>query len=144
MSLLESLMPKSGSTHNSKRVGRGRGSGKGGTAAKGHKGQKARSGGSIRRGFEGGQSPMARRLPKFGFKNTQFKTTYNVVNLDQLNRFDGDVTPDTLRLAGLVGPGLVKVLGRGELKKSLTLKVNKISEKAKTAVEAAGGKIEVI
>ena len=95
MGILGSLRPKRGSTHNSKRIGRGRGSGKGGTATKGHKGQKARTGGTVRRGFEGGQSPMARRLPKFGFTNATFKTVYQIVNLEQLNRFDGDVTPET-------------------------------------------------
>ncbi|MBK7843570.1 MAG: 50S ribosomal protein L15 [Bdellovibrionales bacterium] len=144
MGILGSLRPKRGSTHNSKRIGRGRGSGKGGTATKGHKGQKARTGGTVRRGFEGGQSPMARRLPKFGFTNATFKTVYQVVNLEQLNRFDGDVTPETLKLAGLVGKGLVKILARGDLKKPLTIKAHKVSEKAKAAIESAGGKIEVI
>lgn len=144
MGILGSLKPKRGSTHNSKRIGRGRGSGKGGTATKGHKGQKARTGGAVRRGFEGGQSPMARRLPKFGFTNASFKTVYQVVNLEQLNRFDGDVTPETLKLAGLVGKGLVKILARGGLKKPLSIKAHKVSEKAKAAIESAGGKIEVI
>jgi large subunit ribosomal protein L15 len=144
MGILGSLRPKRGSTHNSKRIGRGRGSGKGGTATKGHKGQKARTGGTVRRGFEGGQSPMARRLPKFGFTNATFKTVYQIVNLEQLNRFDGDVTPETLKLAGLVGKGLVKILARGDLKKPLSIKAHKVSEKAKAAIESAGGKIEVI
>ncbi|MBK8203718.1 MAG: 50S ribosomal protein L15 [Bdellovibrionales bacterium] len=144
MGILGSLRPKRGSTHNSKRIGRGRGSGKGGTATKGHKGQKARTGGTVRRGFEGGQSPMARRLPKFGFTNASFKTVYQIVNLEQLNRFDGDVTPETLKLAGLVGKGLVKILARGDLKKPLSIKAHKVSEKAKAAIESAGGKIEVI
>lgn len=144
MGSLDTLRPKRGSTHKSKKIGRGRGSGKGGTATKGHKGQKARSGGSVRRGFEGGQSPMARRLPKFGFTNSSFKKVYQVVNLEQLNRFEGDVTPETLKLAGLVGRGLVKILGRGELTKALTVKVHKVSENAKAAIESAGGKIEVI
>ena len=144
MGILGSLRPKRRSTHNSKRIGRGRGSGKGGTATKGHKGQKARTGGTVRRGFEGGQSPMARRLPKFGFTNASFKTVYQIVNLEQLNRFDGDVTPETLKLAGLVGKGLVKILARGDLKKPLSIKAHKVSEKAKAAIESAGGKIEVI
>ncbi len=144
MSVLETLKPKSGSIQGSKRVGRGRGSGKGGTAAKGHKGQKARSGAPIPRGFEGGQTPMARRLPKFGFTNARFKTTYDVVNLDQLNRFEGDVTPETLKLAGLVTGGPVKILARGEISKALNIRAHKVSEKAKVAIESAGGKIEVI
>lgn len=144
MGILGSLKPKRGSTQKSKRIGRGRGSGMGGTSTKGHKGQKARSGGSVRRGFEGGQSPMARRLPKFGFTNAAFKKVYQIVNLEQLNRFDGDVTPDTLKLAGLIGSGRVKILGRGELKKALVIKAHKVSEKAKAAIESAGGKIEVI
>ncbi|MCC7404657.1 MAG: 50S ribosomal protein L15 [Bdellovibrionales bacterium] len=144
MSVLGSLRPKRGSTHNSKRVGRGIGSGKGGTAAMGHKGQKARKGAPIRRGFEGGQTPMARRLPKFGFTNAEFKVRYEVVNVGQLNRFTGDVTPETLKLAGLVNNGPVKILGKGELKKALNVKANKVSEKAKSAIESAGGKIEVI
>ncbi|MCB0363884.1 MAG: 50S ribosomal protein L15 [Bdellovibrionaceae bacterium] len=144
MSALGNLKPKRGATHGSKRVGRGRGSGKGGTAAKGHKGQKARKGAPIRRGFEGGQTPMARRLPKFGFTNARFKVKYDVVNIGQLNRFEGDVTPETLKLAGLVGNGPVKILARGELSKALTVKAHKVSEKAKSAIESAGGKIEVI
>ena len=144
MSVLGTLKPKRGSIQGSKRIGRGRGSGKGGTAAKGHKGQKARSGAPIPRGFEGGQTPMARRLPKFGFTNAQFKKTYDVVNIGQLNRFEGDVTPETLKLAGLVNSGPVKILARGELKKALNIKAHKVSEKAKTAIESAGGKIEVI
>jgi len=144
MGVLGTLKPKRGSVQGSKRVGRGRGSGKGGTAAKGHKGQKSRSGAPIPRGFEGGQTPLARRLPKFGFTNARFKTTYDVVNLGQLNRFEGEITPETLKLAGLVRCGPVKILARGELKKALNVKAHKISKKAQAAIESAGGKIEVI
>lgn len=144
MSLLAELKPKRGSTHKERRVGRGDGSGWGGTAGKGHKGQKARSGAPIKRGFEGGQMPMARRLPKFGFTNAKFKTEYNIVNISQLNMLDGEVTPETLRTAGLVGKGLVKVLANGEMSKSLTVKAHKFSETAKQAIEKAGGTVEVI
>jgi len=145
MSLLESLRPKSGSVKNERRVGRGDSSGWGGTAGKGHKGQKARSGGSIKRGFEGGQTSLVRRLPKFGFTNKQFKTTYEVVNLDQLNKMDGEVTPETLKNLGFSSKsGLFKVLGRGELSKALTIKVHKASESAKKAIEAAGGTVELL
>lgn len=146
MSFLASLKPNEGSVHYRKRIGRGRGSGMGGTATKGHKGQKARSGGSIRRGFEGGQSPMARRLPKFGFTNNRFKQVYDTVNLSQLNRFEGDVSPETLKLAGLVRPGAfkIKVLGQGELKKPLKIRAHKVSQGAKEKIESIGGKIEVI
>lgn len=144
MSLLSELKPKRGSTHKKKRVGRGDGSGWGGTAGKGHKGQKARSGAPIKRGFEGGQMPMARRLPKFGFTNTNFKTTYNIVNISQLNNLDGEVTPQMLKDMGLVGTGLVKILADGELSKALTVKAHKFSESAKKAIEGAGGTAEVI
>lgn len=142
MSLLSNLHPKKGSTSTAKRVGRGRGSGKGGTSGKGHKGQKARSGGSIKRGFEGGQTPLARRLPKFGFKNTNFKTTYEIVNLKNLEKFSGDVTVDILKASGLIKKGPVKILGDGELSKALNVTAHKFSAKAKQAIEAAGGKAE--
>lgn len=144
MSLLKTLAPKEGSKHYSKRIGRGIGSGMGGTATKGHKGQLARTGGTVRRGFEGGQTPMHRRLPKFGFSNVAFATEYDIVNLSQLAKLSGEVTPETLHQVGLVGKGLVKVLGNGELKKALTVKAHKFSESAKKAIEAAGGKVEVI
>ena len=143
MSLLENLKPKKGSTHKKKRVGRGDGSGWGGTAAKGHKGQKARSGGSIRWGFEGGQMPIQRRLPKFGFTNI-FRTEYQVINLDQLNAFEGEVNPETLKRAGFKRKKPFKVLGSGKVEKALTVKAHKFSQSAKAAIEAAGGKIEVI
>lgn len=144
MSLLGSLRPKKGSTHNSKRLGRGRGSGKGGRAGKGNKGQKARKSGNIRRGFEGGQTPIHRRFPKIGFKNTMFTTRYEVVNLVALDKLSGEVTPETMKAAGLIKNGPVKILARGEIKKALTVKAHKFSETAKTAIEKAGGKIEVI
>lgn len=144
MSLLSSLHPKKGAKSTSKRVGRGIGSGRGKTAGKGHKGQKARSGGAILRGFEGGQMPLARRLPKFGFTNAKFKKEYEIINIKDLNNLSGDVTPESLQKAGLVGKGPVKILGDGELKASLTVKAHKFSTKAKSSIEAAGGKAEVI
>lgn len=144
MSLLESLAPAKGSKHYQKRLGRGRGSGLGQTSGKGHKGQLARSGGVSRRGFEGGQTPLIRRLPKFGFSNTQFETKYSVINLSQLEKLSGTVTPETLKEAGLVRKGLVKILGNGKLSKNLTVKAHKFSNTAKSAIEAAGGKTEVI
>lgn len=144
MSLLSGLRPPKGAEKkDTKRRGRGIGSGWGGTAGKGHKGQRARTGGRVRRGFEGGQMPLHRRLPKFGFTN-QFRTTYEVVNLDTLNRFEGTVTPESLHEAKAVGSGLVKVLGRGKLSKALTVRAHKFSESAKAAIEQAGGKAEVI
>ncbi len=143
MSLLESLIPKKGSHYVSKRLGRGNGSGKGGTAGKGHKGQKARSGGSIIRGFEGGQTPMARRLPKFGFSNVQFTTRYEVVNLKQLNEMTGDVNMDTLKAAGLIKKGPVKILGEGDLTAKVNVTAHKFSGSAQKAIEAKGGTVNV-
>lgn len=145
MSLLSNLKPKAGSTHYAKRIGRGIGSGMGGTATKGHKGQIARTGGTVRRGFEGGQTPLSRRLPKFGFTNVAFATEFQIVNLSDLSKFEGNVDSSSLYKAGLVTKSArVKVLGNGELKKSLTVKAHAFSEKAKQAIEKAGGKIEVI
>jgi large subunit ribosomal protein L15 len=144
MSLLGSLRPKKGSTGYTKRVGRGVGSGLGGTSGKGHKGQKARTGGTVRWGFEGGQTPMMRRLPKFGFSNVAFETRYDVFNLDQLEAFGTTITPETLKKAGVLSYGNVKILGKGEIKKALTVKAHKFSAKAKDAIEKAGGKAEVI
>jgi large subunit ribosomal protein L15 len=144
MSLLSQLAPKEGSTHYRKRVGRGKGSGLGQTSGKGHKGQLARTGGKVRRGFEGGQTPLMRRLPKFGFTNAKFKTAYTVVNIKQLETLSGEVDPNLLITSGLIKGGLVKILGEGTLTKQLTVKAHKFSEKAKAAIEAAGGKIEVI
>lgn len=145
MSLLGSLRPKRGSTHRRKLLGRGIGSGKGGTASKGHKGQKARSGGSVIRGFEGGQMPLVRRSPKFGFTNVAFRVDMDIVNISQLAGMKGEITPETLAAAGFIRKNvLVKVLGNGELKAAVTVKAHKFSETAKARIEAAGGKVEVI
>jgi large subunit ribosomal protein L15 len=147
MKSLENLHPAPGSNKNKKRLGRGPGSGKGGTSGKGHKGQKARKSGNVRAGFEGGQTPLYRRLPKRGFKNPS-RIEYNPINLDALNVFDAGtvVTAELLAQGGLLRkPGMpVKLLGRGELTKSLTIKLHKMSGAAKAAVEKAGGKVEEI
>ena len=145
---LHELSPVEGSKKKSKRIGRGHGSGWGKTAGKGHKGQKARSGGSIRPGFEGGQMPLQRRVPKRGFNNI-FAKTVVAVNLSALNRKfnDGDtVDAEALKAAGVVKNGFdaVKVLGNGKIDKKLNVKVSAYSKSAKAAIEAAGGKAEVI
>ena len=145
MSLLGKLSPAEGSTHYRKRVGRGIGSGLGGYSGKGGKGQTQRSGGGIRRGFEGGQTPLHRRLPKFGFSNVAFETKYEVINLSDFEKVNGDITPETLAKAGLVKKTAnVKILAKGELKKAVNVKAHKFSEKAKAAIEKAGGKVEVL
>lgn len=145
MSLLNQLAPKAGSTHYKKRVGRGIGSGLGGTSAKGHKGQLARTGGKVRRGFEGGQTPLSRRLPKFGFTNVKFATQYEEITLAALNKFDGVVDAAALYKAGLIKKNsMFKVLAKGELKKAITLKANFISKTAQAAIEKLGGKVELI
>ncbi len=145
MSLLASLKPKAGSTHYKKRIGRGIGSGMGGTATKGHKGQLARTGGKVRRGFEGGQTPLTRRLPKFGFTNIAFATHYQIINLSDLNKLSGTVDNEVLHKAGLVTKNTkIKILAKGELTKALKVKTHFISEKAKLAIEKAGGSVEVI
>ena len=131
-----------------KRVGRGPGSGMGKTSTRGQKGQKSRSGASIPVWFQGGQSPLYRRLPKRGFNNARFKTEYAVINLDDLNRFnDGDViTPELLKEKGIVKKQLagIKVLSYGELTKKITVKAHRFSSKAVTKIENAGGTVEVI
>lgn len=140
------LRPAPGSRKARKRVGRGIGSGHGKTSGRGHKGQKARSGGGVRPGFEGGQMPLQRRMPKRGFTNP-FRREYAIVNLDQLNRFpDGTVvTEELLRQEGLVKKNLpVKVLGRGNLERQLEVRVRAVSEKAKEAITARGGRVEVV
>jgi large subunit ribosomal protein L15 len=144
--ILSQLSIHEGSTFATKRVGRGDGSGTGSTAGKGHKGQKARSGGRVHVGFEGGQMPLIRRLPKFGFTNAMFKNKYEVVTTGQLNSLKGEVTVETLQKAGMIKKGNVKVkiLTKGDLTTNLKLKVHKISESAKAAVEKAGGTVEVI
>ena len=144
---LSNLKPAVGSTKSRKRIGRGAGSGTGKTAGKGHKGQKARSGGSIKPGFEGGQMPMQRRLPKRGFTPLA-KKVYALVNLRDLELFEAGSVVDleTLTQSGLVnaiGDG-VKILGTGELTKALTVKAHKFSKSAQEKIEAAGGKTEVI
>lgn len=145
MSSLSTLKKFKGSTHNSKALGRGRGSGKGKTSGKGGKGQTARKGAPIRRGFEGGQTPLIRRMPKVGFTNTPFKNEYDILNLNQLQSFNGTVGPEELAKAGLVGKtAKVKILGRGDAPKGLTVRAHKFSETAKAALEKAGGKVEVI
>jgi large subunit ribosomal protein L15 len=144
MSLLNTLKPLRGATHYRKRVGRGDGSGLGGTSGKGHKGQRARTGGRVRRGFEGGQTPLMRRLPKFGFSRARFQEPIDIVNLDQLNNFDGAVSPELLKKAGIVHLARVKVLGRGKLTKALKVQAHQFSETAKAAIESAGGQVEVL
>ena len=144
MSILSQLKPKRGSTGSRKRRGRGHATGQGGTAGKGHKGQKARAGGRVRWGFEGGQTPLMRRTPKWGFNNADFRTEYQVVNLKDLEQFSGEVTPELLRTAGLVGKGLLKVLANGQIKQALVVKAHKFSAKAKEMIEKVGGKVEVI
>lgn len=140
MNQLSSLSPSSGAKHARKRVGRGRGSGLGQTSGKGHKGQLARTGGKVRRGFEGGQSPLVRRLPKFGFSPLySAKDYFDIINLSQLNDFTGVVNVETLKKAGIIHKNKVKLLADGKLTKKLTIEVNKASEAAKKAVEAAGG-----
>jgi large subunit ribosomal protein L15 len=139
---LHELSPAKGSKHAKKRLGRGPGSGTGKTAGKGEKGQKSRSGYSRRDGFEGGQMPLVRRVPKRGFTNI-FKTEYAVVNLAQLADFDDDVTPEVLVSRGLVRSGKpVKVLGDGEIGKALKVTANKFSKSARAKIEAAGGSCE--
>jgi large subunit ribosomal protein L15 len=144
---LHELKPATGSRKERNRVGRGTGSGNGKTAGKGHKGQKARSGGGVRLGFEGGQTPLFRRLPKRGFTNINRKD-YAIVNLEALNRFeDGtEVTPALLIETGLVSKEKsgIKILGNGKLETKLTVKAHKFSSAAKEAIEAAGGQTEVI
>ena len=144
---LHELSPAAGSTHVGKRKGRGAGTGNGKTAGRGHKGQWARSGGGVRPGFEGGQMPLARRLPKRGFNNI-FGTTYAPVNVSALEKFEdgAEVTAETLREAGIVKNALdgVKILGNGTLTKKLTVKAAAFSASAKEKIEAAGGKAEVI
>jgi large subunit ribosomal protein L15 len=136
---LHELAPAKGSKHSRKRVGRGPGSGLGKTAGKGHKGQKSRSGYARQAGFEGGQMTLVRRVPKRGFTNL-FKTTYSVVNLNQLEQFESEVTPETLIEHGLVRSGtLVKVLGDGDLNRPLTVIAHKFSRSARAKIEAAGG-----
>jgi large subunit ribosomal protein L15 len=144
---LDELQPAEGSKFKAKRVGRGIGSGTGKTSGKGHKGQNARSGGGVRPGFEGGQMPLYRRLPKRGFKNI-FAKQYVAVNVEQLEKFeDGTtVTPELLKEVGVVSKTLdgIKILGRGELTKNLTVQAAKFTQSAAEKIEKAGGKAEVM
>ncbi|MBQ8196049.1 MAG: 50S ribosomal protein L15 [Oscillospiraceae bacterium] len=145
---LYELQPAAGSVKDVKRIGRGHGSGNGKTAGKGHKGQKARSGGSIRPGFEGGQMPLQRRMPKRGFNNI-FATVYATVNVSALEeRFEAGAVVDaeSLKACGLIKDAKdgIKVLGNGELTKSLTVKAAKFTAAAQEKIEKAGGKAEVI
>jgi large subunit ribosomal protein L15 len=144
---LHELSPAPGSKHPKKRVGRGTGSGMGKTATRGHKGQWARSGGGVRPGFEGGQNPLFRRLPKRGFKNFN-RVEYAIVNLEDLNQFAAgtEVTPEFLIESGFIKNPKdgIKILGNGELTVSLTVKANKFSQSAVEKIQAAGGKSEVI
>jgi large subunit ribosomal protein L15 len=143
---LHTLKPASGSTHKEgKRVGRGEGSGKGGTAARGHKGAGSRSGTSTKRGFEGGQMPLYRRVPKFGFKNLN-RVEYSPINLDKLQELAEKgytkIDVDVLTQNGLIGKkDLVKVLARGEIKVAIEVKAHKISAAAQKAIEAVGGTV---
>ncbi len=143
---IHSIQPAVGATTSEKRLGRGIGSGLGKTSGKGHKGQWARSGGGVRPGFEGGQTPLARRIPKRGFNN-KFRVEYDIVNIDALNVFENDtvVTYDLLAERRIVGGkhNALKVLGNGTLTKKLTVKADKFSASAKQAIEAAGGVAEV-
>jgi large subunit ribosomal protein L15 len=139
---LHELSPAKGSKHSRKRVGRGPGSGLGKTAGRGEKGQKSRTGYSRRPGFEGGQMPLIRRVPKRGFNNI-WRTEYAVVNLSQLDAFEGEVTPQALAERGLVHSGRkVKVLGDGEIGKPLRVVADKFSKSAREKIEAAGGRCE--
>ena len=144
---LHELSPAQGSSRAPKRVGRGAASGNGKTAGKGHKGQKARAGRGMRVGFEGGQMPLQRRIPKRGFNNI-FATRYATVNVAQLEKFENGsvVDAEALKAAGLIKKTYdgVKILGNGELTKKLNVKVNAVSETAKAKIEAAGGTVELI
>ncbi len=145
MLTLGNLSPKKGARKQRKRVGRGQGSGHGKTAGRGHKGARSRSGYGSRPGFEGGQMPLQRRLPKRGFHN-KFAKEYVIISLSQLNELaaDGEVTTAALIETGIVKKGqLVKVLANGEITKSVTVTVDKISEKAKSMIEKAGGEVKL-
>lgn len=145
---LHELKPSEGAFRTSKRLGRGVASGHGKTSGKGHKGQNARSGGGVRPGFEGGQLPLFRRLPKRGFSNAMFKVEYATINVSDLEKFEDGavVTPELLKEMGILKKQLagVKVLGNGELSKKLTVKASKFSSSAIEKIEAKGGKAEVI
>ncbi|AZA58986.1 50S ribosomal protein L15 [Chryseobacterium shandongense] len=143
---LNNIKPAAGSTFNSKRIGRGQGSGKGGTSTKGHKGQKSRAGYSQKIGFEGGQMPLQRRLPKFGFKNVNRKE-FRAINLDSIQTLienksiTGDITKEVLVANGLATKNeLVKIMGRGELKSAVSISADKFTKSAEELIAKAGGK----
>lgn len=146
---IQSLRPAENSRFKQKRLGRGIGSGVGKTSGKGHKGQNARSGGGVRVGFEGGQMPLIRKLPRRGFNNALFKKNYTVINVSDLNKFDDNATVDA---KSLIEKGIVskieeygvKVLGNGKLEKALTVKLNKFSESAKKKIIEANGSVEEV
>ena len=146
---IQSLKPAENSRFSQKRLGRGIGSGLGKTSGKGHKGQNARSGGGVRVGFEGGQMPLIRKLPRRGFNNANFKKQYSIVNLAVLNKFDENAVVDS---NALIEKGIlskveeygVKILGNGKLEKALTIKANKFSESAVKKIKKAGGTIEEV
>ncbi len=146
---LHTLRPAKGATHKEKRIGRGEASGKGGTSTKGNKGGQSRAGYKSKMAHEGGQMPIQRRLPKRGFKNFN-RVEYKVLNLGQIDQLVekyglNEITPETLYINGLIAQNdLIKVLGNGELKGAVAFKVNAISEKARAAVEAAGGSVEIV
>ena len=146
---LSRLKPAQGATKKEKRIGRGQGSGRGGTSTKGHKGAQARTGYSRKRGFEGGQMPLMRRVPKFGFTNPT-RVEYKGINLDALQELAqakklSALDPEVLRANGLIGKNdLLKVLGRGELKGAMNIKAHAFSASARAAIEAKGGSAEVI
>lgn len=142
---LSQLKPAKGATKSKKRIGRGQGSGNGKTAGRGQKGQKARSGGSVHPMFEGGQMPLIRRIPKRGFTNKN-RVEYQVVNLRDLARVEGDVTPESLARAGLVGSSgrPVKILGVGDVEGARSVRAHAFSGTARTKIEAAGGSVVVI
>ena len=148
MAGLHELKPGKGARHRPKRVGRGIGSGHGKTAGRGTKGQKARSGGAKGPGFEGGQMPLQRRIPKRGFTNAPFRKEYAVVNVEALNRFEPgtEVTPELLQERGIVKDARdgIKILGDGDLKVALTVRAHKFSESARAKIGQAGGRAEVI
>jgi len=141
---LDNIPTIEGATHPTKRLGRGEGSGHGKTCGKGHKGQKARSGGGIPVGFEGGQMPLYRKLPRRGFNNFKFRTSYQLVNVGQLEKLQGDqVSRELLIAAGLIRDNRqgVKLLGDGEVSKAFSVRLDKVSNAARRKIEAAGGQI---
>jgi len=144
---INELSPAEGSRKKRKRVGRGLGSGHGKTCCRGHKGQRSRSGGGVRPGFEGGQMPLHRRLPKRGFTNV-FRKEYNIINVEDLNRFEPNAFLDTeaFKQAGLIKKMMdgIKLLGTGEITRPVVVRIQKVSKAAKEKVEAAGGKVELI